>query len=242
MKTSHPRYGALPRTQVAPKGLFAFAHSKAAAKKASKVRSQRERGYTMIEVMMAMGVLTVGALALIALQTATIRANMQARQHGIALFFAERWMERLRQDATYWVDSSSTGLSLTKYLKAVPSTPEESLWFQPEDQATYNLRSAVDFQGFDVAPVPPSTETRRPAYCANIRLQWVVPQQAMRADVRVWWPKANAISTQQAANTFVDCAGKAGANGVSVGTALNNNPALHYVHLSNVFRWTPRPN
>ena len=98
----------------------------------SRRRSVRRRaGYTLIEVMMALGVLTAGAVGLMAMTQASTRGNMEAREMTVATQLTQRWMERLRRDAMNWTASSRTlnplQLANTTYLRTVPN-PGAGRW------------------------------------------------------------------------------------------------------------------
>ena len=77
----------------------AWRQREVAVKPRRRARSARARGFTLIEVMVALGVMTVGVFGLIALQLYTIRSNSHARQLGIATQIAQQWIERIKQDA-----------------------------------------------------------------------------------------------------------------------------------------------
>ncbi|KAF0166732.1 MAG: hypothetical protein FD160_4057 [Caulobacteraceae bacterium] len=89
----------------------------------SRHRGLRRAGFTLIEVMVSLGVMMVGTMAVIALQQQSIRANVHARQMTIAMQIAQRWMERLKEDAHSWTSigtdapSVTTALASTVFLK-----------------------------------------------------------------------------------------------------------------------------
>ncbi len=58
-------------------------------------RQYRERGYTMIEVMISMAILSVGVLGLVGMQVLAIRANRQGGRMSQAVFLAESQAEKL---------------------------------------------------------------------------------------------------------------------------------------------------
>lgn len=61
--------------------------------------SQKEAGFTLIEVMMSAVVLAIGLLALAAMQGAAIKANYQAKKHTLAVALAENRIESYRNMA-----------------------------------------------------------------------------------------------------------------------------------------------
>jgi prepilin-type N-terminal cleavage/methylation domain-containing protein len=152
---------------------------------------QRRQGFTLIEVMVSLGVMTVGAMAILALQQQSIRSNAHARQLTIATEIAERWAERFKQDAQSWntvglasgTPNAVDVLSRTKWLKQITNKPNE---FQRIEDLDEPVSNAFDYQGFDVPSVNGGYY-----YCASFRPSWVYFGRAMRIDIRVWWAREN---------------------------------------------------
>lgn len=147
-----------------------------------------ERGYTLIEVIAAMGVLATGLFGIMALQGSTTATNQRAQEMGTATAIARRWQERLRRDAYQWTapsaSNSVTNLQNTWYLRALVSQINTG-WFipvQPTGLTAAPERAGADYFGNDVAV----NATER-YYCTHLRLVQLVPNQLVRAEVRVWW-------------------------------------------------------
>lgn len=202
----------------------------------SRRRTLRARaGYTLIEVMMAVGVLTAGSVAIMAMHQAATRGNMEARQMTTANQAAQRWVERLRRDALNWTQSANVAnpalLLRTTYLRNVPAPGTAPAWVVPVPDVTSGETANFDFYGNDIAA------GAAPYYCTNVRLAWVYPGQAMRADVRVWWVRRLAGASGAPAGTaaLYNCA-----PGVDPG-AITGNPNVRMIHTSTVIRFTPPP-
>jgi prepilin-type N-terminal cleavage/methylation domain-containing protein len=145
-------------------------------------------GYTLVEVMLAVSVLTVGLLGFTSMQSASSRATIAAQESMIALSFQEAWVDRVRLDALRWSAPGTAGLANTEYLKQ----PLDE-WYVPEPANP--LESwAVDFAGRD------TVEGSEMRFCVNLRNTaaqlWnqdtnacgsLADVAAMRVDVRVWW-------------------------------------------------------
>lgn len=202
----------------------------------SRRRTLRARaGYTLIEIMMAVGVLTAGSVAIMAMHQAATRGNMEARQMTTANQVAQRWVERLRRDALNWTQAanvhSPTLLTRTTYLSSVPAPGTAPAWFVPVPAATSGETAGFDFYGNDIAG------GAAPYYCTNVRLEWLYPGQAMRADVRVWWVRriAGTAGAPASTSTLYNCA-----PGVDPNT-LTGNRSLRMVYTSTVIRFSPTP-
>lgn len=201
-------------------------------------RVKRRAGYTMIEVMMALGVLTAGSVAIMAMHQAATRGNLEARQITTANQIAQQWVERLRRDALNWTAASNgtaidpTLLARTAYLNRVPAPGTVPSWFVPV-APTGGLASATgetpnfDFYGEDVAG------DGTPHYCTNLRLEWLFPGQAMRADVRVWWLRRTNGPRAATGPDLTNCA-----PGINP-DALTGNSDVRMVYTSTVIRYTP---
>lgn len=190
-------------------------------------------GYTLIEVMMALGVLTAGSVAIMGMLQASTRGNMEARQMSTGNQVAQVWIERLRRDALNWTttplsptDTAQVAATVarTTYLRQVPAAGAAAPWFVPVP-ATAGEAANFDFYGADVAG------TAAPHYCTNVRLEWLFPGQAMRADVRVWWARR---SSGTATTNLSGCQ----ADNLD---ALTANPEVRMVYASTVIRYSPRP-
>lgn len=160
-------------------------------------RHHARGGFTLIEVMVSLGVMMVGSMAVIALQQQSVRANIHARQLTIAMGIAERWMERLKQDAHTWTSigtddgSITTALAQTVFLKqhlsGMTNQPSE---FKPLQVATpsWSVSNLFDQRGRDM-PIDPGSSDSIHTYCASYRPAWIWRGHLMRVDVRVWWAR-----------------------------------------------------
>jgi len=194
---------------------------------------RRTAGYTLIEVMMALGVLTAGAMGLMAMTQASTRGNMEAREMTVATQLTQRWMERLRRDAMNWTTASRTLnpilLANTTYLSTVQNPGTAALWTVPAPPVAGLESANFDYYGRDTDTL---TDMR---YCSNIRLEWLYVGRAMRADVRIWW-------LRRVSGTLPADPGRAALGQCAPGTdpnALTANLGVRMVYASTVIRWTP---
>jgi type IV pilus assembly protein PilV len=188
-------------------------------------RGARAAGYTLVEVMLAVAVLAVGATAILGLQEAAIRGNQEANEHAIATRIAELWLDRLRLDALSWTQGGAGALpstamfAQTQFLNIMPAAGATGFVPVPEPVGAYAPARGLSFQGNpNAAPGAPT-----PVYCTQMNLAWVYPGTAIRADVRVFWPRRSWINGV----TTLDCPAA---------------PALeqyHMVSAATVLRWTP---
>jgi type IV pilus assembly protein PilV len=207
---------------------------------------RRRQGFTVIEVMVAIGVMTVGVMAIIGMQVQAQRQNQLAREFQLAMQFAQSWSERLKVDALLWTDvatangsvTTAQALQNTRYLGALLGNGTNFVPIVPA--ATSFHKQGATPQGYDLPstgsqltypdPLNPSA-TRIQSFCADARVAWVYFGRALRADVRVFWPKPGVDSTQP---PFQQCSDP-NATLRPGGTAFQN---YHAVYVPNVLRVT----
>ncbi len=193
----------------------------------------RRAGFTLIAVMVAVGLMTVGALAIMAMQEASTRGNVEARQIGTATELTSRWMERLRRDALAW-NSTNTGTSFlgnTTYLSELGTSPTSG-WFRP----TWDGRIGA---GFDWTGLPTNVDDQM-QYCTLLQLTWVRSGALMRADVITWWHRSGPANDSSVANRalYPKCGDGVVENVLT--DLASSTSVLHSVRASTLLRWTPR--
>lgn len=174
-----------------------------------------QAGYTMVEVLAAMAVLGTGLLGIIAMQTTAVNANQRAQEITMATNLARRWQDRLRRDSYQWTAPSQTNpvsnIAGTWYLSALGTSPTTN-WYVPAPPAATVAAlpetAAFDYFGNDV-PI----DDVRAYYCTHVRLTSLIPNQLVRAEVRVWWYRQGGVRPP----TYRDCARNATAD-VSIDT------------------------
>ncbi len=194
-------------------------------------RSQRQ-GFTLVEVMVSLGVMTIGAMAILAMQQQIIRGNVHARQVTTATQIAQNVIERLKMDAVGW-NAPGVPPAACEYLKNVtPGTIGnfQTLPFvvQANGGVTRFQSNAFDYYGDDL-----DMQAGAPAdlhYCASYRLSFVYANnRIIRADVRVWWPRDGEAAIRTDYPLCVDDNATLNPGG----SAINR---YHIVYLSTVIR------
>ena len=196
-----------------------------------RATKSRNGGYTLIEVMMAVGIMTVGAVGIMSLQQATTRGNAFSREITTANDITRTWIERLRMDALRWNSTGATAVASTAYLSNVPAdTATIGPWLTigtagPSPAESY----AFDYAGEATDGAAPNGAIY---YCTNVRFRWVMGNNAIRADVRTWWHRRS----DDIAARF-DC--EAGTEDAVSADLAAARPELHAVYGSLVIRPTP---
>lgn len=156
------------------------------------------RGYSIIEVMMALGILAVGTTGVIALQRVALVGNTNARMADAARNVAGTWVERLKLDALQWNDPMGIpDIGDTRWLNVAgtynpQNPPGATSWVRAPAVANWSSPVA-DIHGSDVFD-PASFDG---VFCTHLQLARAVEKRyslggqthpiAVRALIRVVW-------------------------------------------------------
>jgi type IV pilus modification protein PilV len=198
----------------------------------------KRQGFTLVEVLVSLGVMTIGAMALLGMQQQTTRANARARDMTMAMQLAQNVIERLKLESLAWntvTTNPAADLGNSNLLQGVSTSG--AFITLPLRQAvnagvTRNLANAFTILGTDIVASGADAATLASIrYCASYRLTWIFStNRAIRADVRVWWTKE--APTRSIIADFPLCADD--------NVSLNPGGALfesyHVVYLSTVLR------
>jgi prepilin-type N-terminal cleavage/methylation domain-containing protein len=191
---------------------------------------QRSQGFTLIEVMVSLGIMTIGAMAVLALQQQIIRGNVHARQITMATQIAQNVIERLKIDSISWIAPGvPTGAYLRNVAPGAIGAFQTLRFITTTSGGVTRLQSnAFDYYGDDL-----NTQNGSPVglfYCASYRLSFVYTNnRIIRADVRVWWAREGQAGIRADFPTCDDDNAKLNPGG----TAIDN---YHVVYLSTVIR------
>ena len=150
------------------------------------------RGYTMVEVMLAMGALSLGATGVLAVQKATLLGNDNARRLNTATAIAAQWVERLRAESLAWNAPAGQPDDLTSDTQWLRyATTSGTTWFNPIEVQNGSSTPAgspdADILGFDLF----GTDTSPKAYCTKMRLTRLAAYPTViRVELRVYWDRA----------------------------------------------------
>jgi len=157
----------------------------------------RQRGYTAVELMMAISIFGIGVAGIISMEKVTSVSNQHAKNLAIATHIAESWLDMLATDAVAW-NHPSPGNPVpdlntdTVWLKNVVTNANASSWFLPAYNAGFAFGPGFDALG---NPVNTTTSLAGVQFCTHLRLSWLYPPPLtsdagnglIRAEVRVFW-------------------------------------------------------
>lgn len=197
-------------------------------------RSKVRRGYTVVELLMALAIFGVGITGVVALQKVTGASNQHARNLATATHIAQSWLEMLAMDAASWSQHQTETLQLnTRWLHQVTNSTD---WFQPEtvDEVRFGPRFGALGQPLLDA------DAGQTVFCTHLRLTLLInpmgglnagipvtPNNGLiRAEVRVFWPR-------HAGSTNADYCD--GSDVENIGEQIEN---YHFVYQATVVRQT----
>ena len=191
---------------------------------------RRHEGFTLIEVMMAMAVLVVGALGILSMQQAATRGNMTARQLSTASYANQVWLERVRRDALLWNGRNRTDVIPTTYLAGLAAGDVD--FFTPGVGPLGNESAAFDYFGNEVP-------LAQGVFCTHIALNWIsVDGSLARVTARTWWHRrgdGTPDTTFADRSIFPNC-GQGAEVGVT-GELASASPRIRSVQSSLLIRW-----
>jgi prepilin-type N-terminal cleavage/methylation domain-containing protein len=201
-------------------------------------RSARPSGFTLIEVMIAIGIMTVGSLGILAMHQAVSNANRAAHEMNTALAITERWLERIERDSLSWTEQGlvTSSLSGTNYLSPLTTTTTATDWFTPAVTGD-GEKYAFDFFGRD-------TDTKDDIkYCTNLKLSWLRQGSSARVDIRTYWYRAGHMVGSPKHSKWVSGSDFRGAEcdaATADGWDLAEAPNIDTVFTSTVVTWLRR--
>lgn len=157
----------------------------------AKGRKRTKRGTTVVEVMMAIAVLAIGATGVVSLHKVVLSANQHARYLSVASEVARTWVERLKADSLLWnypneLVATSDLETDTVWLSRVLED-DGQVWFRPVSGTTCGIHDM-----FGREQLCDGTEGQLGPFCVNLRLSWLGSNQDLiLGEVRVYWVTRN---------------------------------------------------
>lgn len=193
-------------------------------------------GFTLVEVMIAIGIMTVGSLGILSMHQAVSGANRAAHEMNTAIAITERWVERVERDSLLWSEQgiNSASLASTAYLSQLAGQVSDTDWFTPSPADT-DESYAFDFFGRDT--------TSDIKYCVNLQLSWIRQGSSARVDIRTFWFREGYLSGSATHPDWVAGSDFRGAGcdaATATGWDLDAAPNVDVVFASTVVTWLRR--
>jgi prepilin-type N-terminal cleavage/methylation domain-containing protein len=173
----------------------------------------RQRGYTLVELMMALALFTVAMLGIVSLQKITAASNAHAKNVAMAERIAQAWGGQLEMDASAWRGSFGSG-----FLNSA------AIWQRPGYVGTRGFGAAFDALGNPLSDT--STDLAKARFCTHVRMSWLYPPTMgvggngmLRAEIRVFWQRNGEAPLDS--NTTMCSAAQTAGQAVSIGLSAD---------------------
>lgn len=201
------------------------------------LRSLRSsRAYTAVEVMLSIVVLGIGAAGVMSMQQASVQGNNDAHMMDTGNAIAREWIERLRRDAMTWTmpdDQNPTqNWSTNTFLIAqIGASANAGKWIWPVPPSSGTNAGAPDpgyGRGFDMLGRDITLTGNAQAgvtFCTNVRGDWLLQDQLIRAEVRVYW-----LRQMFAAPSATFCAGNENPDAIAANGVGGGAQVYHFIY------------
>jgi prepilin-type N-terminal cleavage/methylation domain-containing protein len=199
----------------------------------------RSRGYTAVEVLVAMTLFAIGAAGVIGMLKVTVQGTQDARRMDIATHLAHTWTARLERDSTFWTQPNREfpnvhNLAQTRWLNDVNNAACNANYCNPTFAPADAASAAGSGWAFDYLGRDRWNGSGDHEYCMQYQLNWISPIGAanplnqdaiMRAEIRIYYARLEG-------RQVTDCA----APTVSPNDALQAPRTYHFVHAATSIR------
>jgi prepilin-type N-terminal cleavage/methylation domain-containing protein len=159
-------------------------------------RKREKRGYSAVEVLVAMTLFAIGAAGVVGMQRTVVQGGNDARHFDQASNIARLWLGRLQRDAMMWTQPNAAfpaanNLANTSWLNVLATGSCTTTWCQPPSVSP-GQSGAFDIWGRDLGPTAPAAPHE---FCAQYKLNFIAGNSlapagtVIRAEVRVVWAR-----------------------------------------------------
>jgi prepilin-type N-terminal cleavage/methylation domain-containing protein len=196
-------------------------------KKRARKRALR-RGYTLVELMMALALFTVAVLGIISMQKITVVSNAHAKNVAMAERIAQGWAGQLEMDGSAWRNSAFGAGWLNG----------DGVWRRPAYITARAFGGAFDALGNPLS----NGDVAKAHFCTHVRMSWLYPTDSgvggngmLRAEIRVFWLRDGEAALDSNASMCSD--GQTDAQAIAIGLATER---YHFVYQTVGIRQHPQ--
>jgi len=148
--------------------------------------TKRESGYTIVEVLVTVAVATLGFIAIVDLQSSSLRGLANARNTTVAVHQAEHFIEMVRAETLQCTPSTSSLDPECAYLPVEGGADGFRVFGTTADNAV--SPAGLSPNDYDTGIVNEFPIDFQRQLCVQYRSTWIIPNRVMRLDTRVLWP------------------------------------------------------
>jgi hypothetical protein len=148
------------------------------------------RAYSAVEVMMAMGLLGLGAVGVVASMKTVMVGSVGVRDFDTATNLAQTWLERVRADATAWIATTTFGNALL-----LARGSDGNAFLPSMAYGSVSVQAGADLRGSDLVATDANTK-----FCSAVRLRCLAGGAptalcvSVVATVAVFWPRGGSTA------------------------------------------------
>lgn len=160
-------------------------------------RGRGQRGFTVLEVLIGVLLMTVGLLAVFAMQITAIETNRASYDLRAATELAETTLERIQRDSLMWGQSGDPGdWGAGAWLNSAMGTTVTDTWAFPPRPAGITGGRQPTWNDLGLAQDDAARwndyRGRNSKYCVNYLADWLRGPTFARVTVMVRWPRNRA--------------------------------------------------
>ena len=165
-----------------------------AGRTAARLRGQARRGFTVLEVLIGVLLMTVGLLAVFAMQITAIETNRASYDLRAATELAETTLERIQRDSLMWGQSGDPGdYGAGAWLNGAMGTTITDTWAFPPRPAGVSGGRQPTWNDMGLAQDDAARwndyRGRNSKFCVNYLADWLRGPTFARVTVMVRWPR-----------------------------------------------------
>lgn len=216
------------------------------------------RGDSLIEVMAAVAIASIGMVGISTMQGTVVRSNADAQETNVAIGFARTWLERIKRDALHWTAPVQAQTIQAALMVGRAPTANSASYFIPVGlQNTWSVpiplhtgeSPGANVRGIDVGAADfgltgsPLVTNADIHYCANVHFSASqvsvagLPEK-MTATVRVWWHRRASLNQNNMDTSFTTVRGAGGCAALLPTPAMLTSPDVRVLYLSTPLRYT----
>lgn len=183
------------------------------------------QGFTLMEVLIAAAVLSIGLLAMAALQVVYITSSTTARDSTEATLVAEATIERLKAEGVAWTSRAPT--------LSVATSPNLALSMDDTNRGRWTrLNGGLPVNHTGINRSVPGGEVPRTEinakYCVEVRADWLQQNLSLTGQVRVAWATDGGRGQGRPISANGSCVGDLG-GAIYLGNVPNPDVNVVYV-------------